>query len=111
MGTSRSPRLHRAAVLPLSVQSAQQSQSWMPRAARERGWQMHGGRPLKWQNLRLFCLHRKRLNLTPVPDFLHQKHTSFSVPLQLPCVFGLSKGKKILLFAIFSFSVDIEQDF
>lgn len=96
-------------VLPLPVRLAQQPQNFMPLTAWEQGLTDARGHPFHWQNPSLFCLHRRRWNVTPVPDFLHQKCTISSVPVQLLCVLGQVKGNKILPFAIM-FCVGIEQD-
>lgn len=97
-------------VLLLAVQLAQQPHSCMTLASWEQGVTDAWGHSFKWQNPSLFCLHQRTPNITPVPDFLHQKGSCCPVPLRLLCVFGLVKGKKILLFAII-FCVGIEQDF
>lgn len=73
-------------VLPVPVRSVEQSQSFMPLAAWEQGMADAVGHPFNRQNLSLFCLHRERLNITPVPEFLHQKRTSCPAPLQLLCL-------------------------
>lgn len=96
-------------VLPLPIRLTQQSQSFMPLAAWEQRVTDVRGHPFRWQNLSLFCLHRRRLNVTPVPDFLHQKCTASPVPLQLLCVFGLVAGNEISPFAIIC-CVSIERD-
>lgn len=95
---------------PLPVWLAQQSQSFMPLAAWVQGMTDAWGHPVQWQNPSLFCLHRRRLNITPVPDFLYQKCTSSPAPLRVLRVFGLVKVHEILSFAIVCCG-GIEQDF
>lgn len=104
---AQSPRGWR---FPLPVWLARQSHSLMPLAAWVQGMTDAWGRPVKWQNLSLFCLHRRRLNITPVPDFLHQKCTSSPAPLRVLHVFGLVKVSESLPFAIVCCG-GIEQDF